>query len=544
MLINKFGTFLQKPRSFYSLVFFTFCLILVFLFFILPLNFSWLRYQNVAGDLAQHLSGWYAFFHVPWYFPLLKITSLNYPQGGTISLTDSIPLFALFFKLIRNLLPPEFNYFGIFLIFVYLTQGFSALTLAYAVNRNNILTVLALVILALSAPIVSYRLGGEDSLACQSFILLGLSGYFFVHTHKLHLYGCQVWFGLLLILSLIVHPYLTMMTYPFYLISILKIKQNDGLRWRVLWAPALAMHAFIVLEFVVLGLGRGVQGFDDFGVCSMNLLAPFYGGWFTHNAVMAAYPAQGEGFAYLGLGLMGLLLLSFLLNWGRWKNKYKQHRSLMWVGIVFFILAIYGHIFIGPHKIIVYGVPRFFFTYDFRANGRFFWPSWYILMTIAVLGVSSRKSASIIILSLILLGLQLFDVSGYAKILNQKLSIAFMPVAVIDPSTIQVQALMRQSKLVVFYPKMACSTMHEVDAKLLAATQLFAAKVGVPINTAYFAHFKSPACGDDANIFPLLSPKLLVANINNPSPTILKLLKVSPNLCHTINQAYYCEYPS
>ena len=82
-----------------------------------PNDFTWMGYRNGTGDVAQHLSGWYAFVNDSWRFPLLNTILLDYPSGTDISLTDSIPLFALIFKPFRIFFTPDYNYFSIFFIF-------------------------------------------------------------------------------------------------------------------------------------------------------------------------------------------------------------------------------------------------------------------------------------------------------------------------------------------------------------------------------------------------------------------------------------------
>ena len=529
--------FFLKFRSLWLLSLVTLLLNLICLFYILPANFNWAGYQVGQGDLAQHLSGWYAFIQEPWHFPLLNISLLNYPAGTTISLTDSIPLFALFFKVFRGILPAEFNYFGFFVLFLYFMQSFSALTLAYSVHKNHLLGTLAFVILALSSPIMSIRVGGEDSLACQSLILLALSGYFFARSGQLRVKAWHWFFGILLATSLLIHPYFTPMIYVFYLISFLNLKKDSSASASKVLYCVIFMHGLLVLEYVIMGLGQ-VQLRHSFGLASMNLLSPFYGGWLAHDQNLVAYPAQQEGFAYLGLGLMAMLGLAIILNFQALNVLTKRYWALIGTGILFFVIATLSHVYIGHYRVMVYQTPVFFLTGDFRTNGRFFWPTWYILMSLGILGLLRGQRTRIPLLILLLILLQLFDVSGYLKSIKNSLRSDFTPSAV-NPS---IQASLRESKIAVFYPKMACPNMTPTDYQLLASTQLLTSRANLPINTAYIAHFISPNCGDDAPLFPQLNPKLLVSSVDNPSPTIQTLLKTSPHACQLINTVYYCKY--
>jgi hypothetical protein len=141
---------------------------------------------------------------------------------------------------------------------------------------------------------------------------------------------------------------------------------------------------------------------------------------------------------------------------------------------------------------------------------------------------------------MVLLCLQILDVSGYLKNEKVVLTRIFIP-APITPTTTEIEALVQKSAIVIFYPQIACPND---DSPLLVDVQMRVAKEGKLLNTAYFAHFKSPICSDQAGDFPGLNPKLLVSNLATPSTTIQMLLKSHPKACHTIGQTYYCEYSS
>ena len=97
---------------------------------IIPTNVTWL-YHSVdlegLADLTQHELGWEMFRRSPWLFPIGLFRGLS-PEPISIVYTDSIPLFAIIFKLLSPVLPEDFQYMGIFELITYvLMGGFGAL---------------------------------------------------------------------------------------------------------------------------------------------------------------------------------------------------------------------------------------------------------------------------------------------------------------------------------------------------------------------------------------------------------------------------------
>ena len=530
--------FLLKTRSIYTLVGLSLFLIVICLCFIWPNNFSWMGYRNIlsSGDTAQHVSGWYAFVNRPWGLPLLKATLLDYPGGANISLTDSIPLFAIIFKIFRSFLPLYFNYFSIFFIFCYFAQGLAATVLALSLRLKNNLAISAFTLFALSAPILNNAIGNEDSLACQAFILFALAVYFFNYDKRLSFLQLHIYFALIVGLSLLVHPYLAAMCYPFYIGALLESKKNQLPLKRIL-KYCLGLHVFILLELILFGLGTGTQGVDGFGLLAMNLLSPIYGGILQHYQMVPIRSDQADVFCYLGGGLIIGLIIALILTKGAFRKIFSEYRVLFIIGLLFFIYSIYGAIYLGTFKIAQFGVPHFFITYSFRTQGRFFWPCSYILLCFVLVTFLRKIPRTACILLPLLIIIQFVDISGYLKAVKESLE------GNMQPMTQNAQAisdLISQSKIVIMYPRMACPGSG--GDNLIAQTQLLSAQANVPINTAYTAHFESGVdCQDQSEQFKNFRPALLVSPMSAPSPTISYLLKNKPSRCQLIDQAYYCE---
>ena len=105
------------------------------------LDFTYDGWLLTGKDLQQHYLGWKFFRKSPWTFPLGMHDSFTVPDSVSVLYTDSIPLFALFFKLLSPILPETFQYFGLFGLMCYILNGgrfFSGCT-AYCPRIQDIL---------------------------------------------------------------------------------------------------------------------------------------------------------------------------------------------------------------------------------------------------------------------------------------------------------------------------------------------------------------------------------------------------------------------
>ena len=134
--------------------------------------------------------------------------------------------------------------------------------------------------------------------------------------------------------------------------------------------------------------------------------------------------------------------------------------------------------------------------------------------------------------------IQLLDTSGYTKDMHRALADDMQAAPAVDQLIIN---LIKQSQIVIFYPKMNCLAFVYNSHALLTSTQMLSAQAKVPINTAYTARFiKTARCVDEGTAFPNFSKKLLISDLNHLSPTIQNERKTHPQACQMIGTAYYC----
>ena len=88
-----------------------------------PFYTDWLI---TGGDLNQHYLGWEFFRKSEWFFPIGLTDQIAHPVKTSIIYTDSIPLFAVIFKLLTVGIDERFQYFGLWGMFCFILQGYFA----------------------------------------------------------------------------------------------------------------------------------------------------------------------------------------------------------------------------------------------------------------------------------------------------------------------------------------------------------------------------------------------------------------------------------
>ena len=368
---------------------------------------------TMEGDAAQHFLGWHFFRSEGWGFPLGIIEGYHYPQGTSLVYTDSIPLLAVPLKMIGSLLPAVFQYHGFWLLSAYILQGyFSILLLKETINRP------ALIILGacffLLSPILVQRARIHESLTAHWIILAALYLYLQADTFKY-----RIRWLLLLALASLVHFYLLVMAAMIFLGYLLKqfLLNQKKLPVSLLKFTALAFVLTLIPMWLAGYFIFNVRNTDSggFGNYSMNLAAPFnatpiegeIGEFaFLEPIPVATHDQLFEGFNYLGLGLILLLLIAgFLFIRQRDAVPVRRYLPLILVGVVLFIISLSNKITLADKTLIELQLP---FIVEkglgiIRSSGRMFWPISYMVM-LASIGVVGKylttKKAFLLLLAL------------------------------------------------------------------------------------------------------------------------------------------------
>jgi hypothetical protein len=175
---------------------------------------------------------------------------------------------------------------------------------------------------------------------------------------------CQLAVGAL------VTPYHPALAFPIFAASLARSR-----RWRTVavWLPLGAAAVALPLWFAGYfssEIGMKQWGFDQEGA---NVLA-----WLGN---VAGTPWQWEGYCYLGLGVLGLLVL-FLPHARALRGVVRRHRALFAAALACALFALSNRICVGSHELLHYQVPHVLrpLAAQFRSPGRFTWVPMYVLV--------------------------------------------------------------------------------------------------------------------------------------------------------------------
>lgn len=360
-----------------------------------PRNISWVL---VEGDHRIHFLGWHMFQHEAWRFPPGLVTNYGYPVGTSIAYTDSIPVFAFLFKLIRAAIPTDFQYLGLWLLLCYVLQGVFAVLLLRATGVTTSLQLLAAGLFVMSPPLI-FRYG-HPALSAHWLLLACLYLYFrFDRTTRA---SGLAWL-VLGVVAAATHPYLAMMV---VLLAIAHHARQAlvAREWRLPAASLAASGVAVVTAFWLTGYSAVGQSSDvqvvGLGVFSMNALAlimPTEGsrlwgpGPFGYATI-----GQYEGYAYLGAGALLLLPIAIVMSivGGRGRTKagrrFWHHLPLAGACLLLVLMALSPRITAGRSVLLEYDEAWWGPLTVFRASGRMFWPVFYLLLLGVATTISKR----------------------------------------------------------------------------------------------------------------------------------------------------------
>ena len=377
------------------------CFLAVFGF--APLNIfmdGWLMKGEL--DLKQHYVGWLAFRYSPWTFPIGMTDKLAYPYSMSILYTDSIPLFAVIFKLLAPVLPETFHYFGIYILLSFSLNGAFASRLIFRLTSSKCMAFLMSAVFALSYPMLN-RSFYHSSLTAQWLILLGFELWFSGIFYKTLKKQAVVFFAVAF-LATSLHTYFLPMIFGIMCGGILEYwlvkgvtRQNiKGLCIRFL-VPAVSFVAGGAFTLYIFGAfsGPGTAGYyvGDF-VANLNSLFNPRGASLLFKELPLVSGTQGEGAAYLGAGVMLMLAfamagaIAVFLRRGSVKGLIKGHprrKSLIVMAVIFVLVSIFPVISLNDKVIFTVPCPDAVMKLFgiFRSNGRFMWPVMYLVMLAA-----------------------------------------------------------------------------------------------------------------------------------------------------------------
>lgn len=356
-----------------------------------PGNIAWL----LQGDPAQHYLGFAFFRNSPWSWPLGAIPGFG--GGSSLVYTDSIPLLALPFKILAPWLPPDFQYFGLWMLLCHLLLGLFA---ARILSRLGVTGVsgAAAILLLLSSPALALRAYGHESLMAHWLLLAAIDAWLAGRNDRL---------GMFWVLAAWIHAYWVALLAPLACLA---------------WWRAGRRITPLAGFLLALGVSMAAAGYfiarpgqlaaEGYGHYSANLLTFFdpmdWQGFLRHYgrptagagewsrllpALGQATAGQYEGFAYLGAGVLGLLFCASLVGVSGWFRRSRgvlfvriplareSVRQFDWkplwvIALACFVYALSAKLTWGERVLWSPRIPDALLPWlgVFRSTGRFVWP--------------------------------------------------------------------------------------------------------------------------------------------------------------------------
>lgn len=427
-MLNKVKEYFSKLQERQINIFLFGCfygaVLFIFLYGTKILNVTYDDWLLEGGDISQHYIGWMAYRASDWKFPIGLLTGLNYPDMSSIVYTDSIPHFALLFKLLSPMLPETFQYFGLFGICSFALMGGFSTILIFHYLEDLSLCVLCSTFFIYS-PYVLQRMYGHTALASQWVLIAAL--YLWLCYSQKHGFKKKLLMWTILAFCVSgIHIYFV----PMFCIFLLMNCINDFLLkekgYKVILELLIPIMTILMTLFLYGGFyGSTALAGEGLGAYSSNLNAFFDPqGYSLFLNDLAHGTGQNEGFGYLGLGIILICIISIVIKVLKKHHLEKidrvQVRLLAFAFVIFVVVAVSPVVMLGENVLFSYSLPAIIIQIwsIFRASGRFIWGACYILMFYCIIFFfdffKDRKKCSVGF-GVLLVAIQVLDLSPSLK---------------------------------------------------------------------------------------------------------------------------------
>ncbi|MDC7685086.1 DUF6311 domain-containing protein [Asticcacaulis sp. BYS171W] len=454
-----------------------------------PTRIGWL----LDEDWGQHVLGWHAFRNVPWAWPFNYQNLLAWPTGISIIYTDSNPFFSFIFKALSPILPDNFQFIGPWFGLCVAMQFFFGYRLVRPHAPGPWAALAGAVIMTL-LPALYYRMR-HDTLVAHFLILWTLWIFFNVKNEK----HKNWWYAASLGVTGFLHPYMLFM--------MAAVWGGDVLRKFIPAAKALDRKQILIIirdcalifacPMIALGISGAYSGSSaeakGYGFYSMGLDAPINPVQPDFSFFIRSHPQDMgqyfEGFQYMGLGILGLLIGALLLYQITFSARQARPfidscKPLIIPFVCLLVIALSNHV--QFYDITLLNIPLPPYVLEklavLRASGRFFWPIAYTLMLIALVIVyKSRPKIMQVALPAVIV-IQLIDLQGFIAAMRAQTELARSTVIYDQAPDPLWDKLISGAKGVDFYP----AQVHLND-KLFYEITWRAVSQKKPVNTMYMA---------------------------------------------------------
>lgn len=379
-----------------------------------------------GGDFQQHYLGWIYYRNTPWRFPIGLLDGLSSDGAVSCIYTDSIPLFAVFFKLLSPLLPDTFQYFGLWGAFSFGMMGFCSVVLLQKFSRNPIFCLSGSICFTY-APSLLIRMYGHEALAGQWVIVAAIVLWAYQYRTWKHPFTPAILWAILAATAVMIHMYFVPMVFLVMMGALLDCLIREK-NWKYPMLTGILSIASVLTVMAVLGAFYGESSFSagGFGLYSANLLSLLNPE--GRSSILQKLPVcdgqQLEGFSYLGFGILATGIMVILLfvhqleqngtkKFRTWAAAHKS--TLIGATVCYLVVTIWATsnvVTFGSKVLFTIPLPRLILgaLNIFRASGRLLWVALYLIYTAVFFGISklnAKKTTAI--LACFCCGLQLLD---------------------------------------------------------------------------------------------------------------------------------------
>ena len=397
-----------------------------------PTSYEWLMH----GDFGLHFLGWHLYRRGPWTLPIGGTPLHVWPIGSSIGLTDSIPIIGIPLKLLDAVLPPVFQYIGLWLVLSVTLQAVFGVLLMRVVTRRVSLQLLGAMLIMLSPPLF-YRIN-HAALTAHWLVLASL--WLSVRPDAdAASWRLAAWWSAVCAVTAATQPYILLM------VALLMLSAHGR---QVIAAPRqivrASLHAAVALGASWVALwqsgslmirsneGLEVGGFGEWSTNLLSFIMPteantlLYPGFIPYD-----HKEQYEGYAYLGLGMLLLAIVALFAavrvlrraEWWRGRLRYQPFA----LALAFLTaMALGPQITAGTHTLFTYDRSWWRPLWIFRTSGRMVWPIYYatvigVLFVIAG-RIDSRKAVPLLTVGLLV---QAVDLAGMTRYLGDVRAFGF-----------------------------------------------------------------------------------------------------------------------
>ena len=212
-----------------------------------PVSTSWI--YKARGDMFQHQIGFDFYRKADWMFPLGAYRGYPYPYVNSIIYTDSIPLLAVPFKTIRDVLPESFQYFGMWGLLCFILQSAASAMILKKLEVSDFFVAIAVPFFTVNT-VFLFRLFRHSSLTGQWIILFSI--YFWIRCRELTEKKCVAIWSLLCSLSVCIHFYYLPMVVMIMLSSLIRKYISDH-KLREPFLTLIFSGFFVLIIWYLLG---------------------------------------------------------------------------------------------------------------------------------------------------------------------------------------------------------------------------------------------------------------------------------------------------